>query len=263
MFNFSYLPTFKYLLIRSVKISSPGLIDKIINNTFWSALNIIIYTFVMPSMGLDASIGSFMAATLPISCAFFASINSIYAFLTDITSEGSALTYELTLPIPQWLVFTKYAFENMYQALITSLTILPVAVMILWHSFSFTHVSLVKFHFMLIIASLFFGFFSIFITSCCKNIYSGLDNIWTRIIFPLWFLGGFQFSWKTLYSVSPTLAYINLLNPLTYAMEGSRATLLDPALSIPYWLCIGMLLLFTGIFGYWATIILKKRLDCL
>ena len=259
----SYLQTLKYLFLRSIKITNPGLKDKMINSLVWSVLNIIIFAYVMPSMGLDKNFGTFMVATMPASCAFFTTINSLYALLNDITGEGSNLTYELILPMPQWLVFTKYAFENMYQALAVSAMIIPIGKILLWNDFSLQYFSFFKFYFLLCIASIFFGFFSIFIASITKDIYSGLDNVWIRVIFPMWFLGGFQFSWKTLYGISPIIASLSLLNPLTYALEGGRAAALDPALSIPYWYCIGALLIFTSIFGYIGIQNLKKRLDCL
>ncbi|MCX5924453.1 MAG: ABC transporter permease [Candidatus Dependentiae bacterium] len=259
----SQYQTLWQLLVRSFKITYPGLKDKIINSLFWAVLNIIVCAFVLPSMGMDKNFGAFMVATMPISCAFFTSINSIYALLTDVSSDGSNLQYELTLPLPQWLAFAKYAFENTYQALCVSLLILPVGKLLLWNQFCLEHFSFLKFYFLLTIASLFFGFFSIFIASITKDMYSGLDNIWTRIVFPMWFLGGFQFSWKTVYQISPTLAYINLLNPLTYALEGGRAASLNPSQSLPYWLCIGALMLFTILFGYLGIQNLKKRLDCI
>lgn len=261
--NISYFQTLKYLFIRSIKITTPGLMDKMFNSLLWSTLNIVIFAFIMPKMGLDKSFGAFIVATMPTSCAFFTSINSIYALLTDVTSDGSSLTYELILPIPQWLVFTKYALENMYQALAVSILILPVGKLILWNEFSLEYFSVFKFLLMLIVSSMFFGFFSIFITSFCKDIYSGLDNIWIRIIFPMWFLGGFQFSWKTLYAASPLLAYINLCNPLVYALEGTRAAVLNPQDSLPYELCVFALMVFTFVFGYAGIQKLKKRLDCL
>ena len=259
----SYLQTLKYLFLRSIKITTPGLKDKMINSLIWSTLNIIIFTYVMPHMGFNKDLGTFMVATMPASCAFFTTINSLYTLLSDISGEGSNLTYELILPIPQWLVFTKYAFENMFQALSVSIMIIPLGKLLLWNNFSLAYFSFFKFYFLLVIASTFFGFFSIFITSITHDVYSGLDNVWIRVIFPMWFLGGFQFSWKTLHSISPVIAFINLLNPLTFALEGSRAAALNPELSLPYWYCIGALLIFTFVFGYFGIKNLKKRLDCL
>ncbi|HSW76341.1 MAG TPA: hypothetical protein VLG50_04825 [Candidatus Saccharimonadales bacterium] len=251
------------LLIKSFIVTTPGLKDKLINYILWSALNIVVSTYVMTSLGIYKNFGQFIVATMPLSCAFYTSINCIYGFLTDISNDGSNLQYELTLPLQPWLVFAKYALENTYQSICVSILILPIGRLLLGNQFSWYYFSFIKFYFLIIVTSIFFGFFSIFIASITTDMYAGLDKIWSRIIFPMWFLGGFQFSWKTLYNISPTLAYINLFNPVTYALEGGRSAVLDPALSLPYWYCVAALFVFAIIFGYAAIKNLKKRLDCL
>ena len=251
------------LFLRSVKVTTPGLRDKIINNLVWAMLNIIVFTFVMPAVGVGANYGAFIAITMPASCAFFVAINSTYVLLTDVSNDGSNLQYELTLPIHQWVIFARYALENSYQALCSSVLILPIGKIMLWNHFSLDLIPCIKFYFLLLITSLFSGFFSIYIVSITKDMYSGLDNMWTRIIFPMWFLGGFQFSWYTLHKISPSLSYIGLLNPLTYVLEGGRAALLNPADSLPYWNCICALVIFAMLFGWMGINNLKKRLDCL
>lgn len=261
-YNISYLQTLKQLLIRSFLVYKSQFKDKIINGIIWSSITIIVFAYIMPSIGLK-DFGSFMLFTTAISWGFFTTINNIVAFVSDITNEGSNLQYELTLPIPQWLIFFKYALENTYQAFIISMLIVPFGKLLLWDEFSLAHFSIFKFYLILIISCFFFGNFSVLMSSITKDIYTGIENIWLRIIFPMWFLGGFQFSWKTLYGISPTVAYINLLNPLTYALEGGRAAALDPELSLPYWSCVSALIIASCLFGYIGITKLKKRLDCL
>ncbi len=251
----------KQLLIRSFIIYKPQFKDKILNGLIFSSLNTIVFAYIMPVAGLK-NFGPFILFSMTGTWGFFSTINNIAKLITDITDEGSNLTYELTLPIPQWMIFAKYALDNAYQAFIITLLILPIGKLLLWNQCSFEHFSFFKFYFILLVACIFFGFFSVLMSSLTENIYK-LDNIWLRIIFPMWFLGCFQFSWKTLYSISPTLAYINLLNPLTYALEGSRAAALDPNLSLPYWPCVLALVFASGLFGYIGIAKLKQRLDCL
>lgn len=258
----SYLQTLKQLLMRGFVIYKPQFKDQIINGLIWSGSNIIIFAYIMPLMGLSKDFGPFILFSLVASWSFFSTVNNIAKFITDITTEGSNLTYQLTLPVPQWIIFAKYALENAYQAFIISLLILPAGKLLLWDTAIFEYFSILKFYFIVFVSCIFFGFFSLLMSSIVQDIYK-LDNIWLRIIFPLWFFGGFQFSWQHLYSISPTLAYLNLLNPLTYALEGSRAAALDPSLSLPYWPCVGALLLASALFGYIGINKLKQRLDCL
>lgn len=259
--NISYFQTLRQLLIKSFVIYQPQFKSKIINGLIWSGITIIVTAYIMPHIGLKGY-GAFMVATTAVSWGFFSTINNIAALVSDITNEGSNLMYELTLPVPQWVIFAKYALVNAYQAFIITLLIIPFGKILVWNEFTFEYFQFFKFYFILALSCLFFGFFSVLVSSLTKNIYN-MDDVWLRIIFPIWFLGGFQFSWKTLYGISPTLAFINLLNPLTYALEGARAVSLNPELSLPYWLCVCALIFASGLFGYIGIINLKKRLDCL
>ena len=98
--------------------------------------------------------------------------------------------------------------------------------------------------------------------SCMKTI-AQIENVWLRLIFPLWYLGCFQFSWQTLYKISPMIAYIDLCNPMTFIMEGMRSATINSSGSLPFWICCAMILfyaMFSFVLGlYW----MKKRLDCL
>lgn len=261
-FDFAQCQTFWHLMMRSLVIYRPHIKNKIINALIWTILNVVVVGFIMPTVGL-INFGSFILITTAASNGFFAATNQISGLVSEINGDTSNLRYELTLPIQQWTIFIKYALEYMYEGFFTSLLITPIGMILLWKEFPFHHFYLIKFHFILLIICLFSGFFAVWMSSITKDIFHGLENLWIRIIFPLWFLGGFQFTWKNLYSISPTLAYINLLNPLTYAMEGARAAALDPVLSLPYWYCIAALLGFTIFFAILAIHKLQQRLDCL
>ncbi len=260
--NSLQLQTFWQLMVRSWIVYYPLFKDKIINAIIWTMLNVIVFAFVMPITGLH-NFGSFILIGTAASNGYFFATNQLPGLISEITGEASNLQYELTLPIPQWLAFIKYPFEYAYQGFIISFMVLPIGLIALWNEFSFQYFSFIKYHFILALICLFSGFFAFWMASITHDIFQGLENLWLRFIFPIWWLGGFQFSWKGLYSISPALAYINLLNPLTYAMEGSRAAALDPALSLPYWNCVLALMGFTVAFGYLGIYNLKRRMDCL
>lgn len=254
--------TFWQLIMRSFIVYRPLFKDKIINAIIWTLLNVIVFAFVMPAAGLH-NFGPFILVGTAASNSYFFATNQLPGLITEITGETSNLQYELTLPIPQWLALIKYPLEYAYQGFIVSFMMIPIGLVVLWNQFSFQYFSCAKYHFMLLLVCLFSGFFTFWMASITENIFQGLENLWLRIIFPLWWLGGFQFSWKSFYLISPTLAYINLLNPLTYTMEGVRAAALDPSLSLPYWNCVLALSGFTIIFGCWGIYNLKRRMDCL
>ena len=258
--------TFYYMLQRSVLTMKQTLPDKIINHLYWLVLNIIVFSYIMPyapSVGTSSDYGLLRALSMPISAAFFGAINCMYGLLYDVTSEGSNLRYELSLPIPQWMVFAKYGLEITIQTFIATSILFPIVYLMLSGQIIFTIIGILKFYLILFQASLFSGFFSIFIVSMAQDILQGLDNVWIRFILPMWFLGCFQFSWSDLYAINPIVAYLDLLNPLTWALEASRSSINSSGSILNYWHCILALLLFTILFGYWGITRLLKRMDCL
>ena len=252
--------TFWLLLVSNFHTFKPRLKDQIINGLLWGCINIVVFAYIMPTRGLG-DYGPFILISIASVQGFMIPVHNVILLVSDMNDSSSNLFYELTLPTPQWAVFAKYALANAYQGFITTMLIIPCGKLLLWNSFSFEHFSFFKFYFLISLVCLFSGFFSLFLAGRIHNLFK-ISNMWQRIIFPLWFLAGFQFSWENLYEVSPIMAYINLLNPLTYALEGGRAAALNPANSLPYWNCIAALIIFTIISGYLGISKLRKRLDC-
>lgn len=266
MYLSNVVRTLYYMLLRSVIIMKQTLPDKMINHLFWVILNNIVFCYIMPqssSAGTDTNYGVLIALSMPVSAAFFGAINCMYGLLYDVTTEGSNLRYELSLPLPQWLTFVKYGIEISIQTFLATSILFPITYFMLYGKLTIFCTGILKFYLVLLTTSIFSGFFSIFIVSLAQDMLQGLDNVWVRIIFPMWFLGCFQFSWGDLYTINRWIAYIDLLNPLTYALEASRSSLVTTGSVLNFWICILMLLLFAVIFGYLGTRKLMKRMDCL
>jgi len=260
------LMTMYYLLQRSIKTMKQTLPDKIINHLFWLILNNIVFCYIMPhapSVGTDVNYGTLIALCMPASAAFYGAINCMYGLLYDVTTEGSNLRYELTLPLPQWLTFVKYGIEISIQTFIATSILFPITYLMLYGKMSFCFIGIVKLYVILLATSIFGGFFSIFIVSMAKDMLQGLDNVWIRIIFPMWFLGCFQFSLHDLFVINKWIAYLDLLNPLTYALEASKASFMPTASILNFWVCVIALLVFAIIFGFVGIKGLMKRMDCL
>jgi ABC-type multidrug transport system permease subunit len=82
-----------------------------------------------------------------------------------------------------------------------------------------------------------------------------------RLIFPMWFLGGFQFSWLVLYKINPYLGWFSLLSPFTYANEASRSSILGPENFLSFWLCIAILGIGSIVLGYQGYVMVKRKVD--
>lgn len=257
--NKHYLNVIKNLLRIDFKLFSEIIWNKAIDLSIWVTCTILVMGYLMPLLGLASDYGVFQLAGLVASAGLFEVEPSVHSLVSDF--EGDRLiSYQLTLPVPSILIFIKIVINYALNAIILGLLVLPMGKLVLWNKFDLTQIHILQFTLMLIISGIFYGIFILWIASLCKSA-SKVGNVWMRFIFPLWFLGGFQFSWNVLYKLAPKLAYVNLLNPMTYIMEGMRATLLGQPGYISVWFCIAALIVFIMIFSWIAMTRLKKRLD--
>ena len=116
----------------------------------------------------------------------------------------------------------------------------------------------------LILSSSFLGAFTLWVSGMTQHPQK-IGNMINRVLFPLWFLGGFLFPWVVLDRMLPVVATLNLLNPYVHMTEAIRGAMVGPMLGgdvfLPFWSSCGVLILFTGIFGFLAVAKLRKRLD--
>ena len=256
---FFYLSIFKQLLVEELVIFRETFGDKIINLSIWVSITAGIFGYIMPAFGLAADYGSFQLAGLIASAGLFEIFPSVMMLVSDIEGDR-VISYQLTLPLPSWLILIKKITYYALNALSLSLCVMPIGKLVLWNQFDLTQIRIIPFLLMVITSSIFYGTLTLWLASKVQNM-SKIGNVWMRFIFPIWFLGGFQFSWGVLYKMYPIFAYINLLNPMTYVMEGMRAALLGQQEFLSVWLCILALIIFSILSGWRATIKLKQRLD--
>ena len=254
------LRVFKQLLIRDLVIFIPQYKDSLLNTLIWHMLTIGIFTYIMPSLGL-AEFGTFIVITNIASSGFFNTTENVAGLLSDLTGDR-AISYYLTLPIPQWMIFVQIAIANALKSLSIAIIMLPAGLLVLGNLHAFPYFCWWKFALILTLGNLFFGFFALIITAFTKNIHT-MNNAWLRVVFPLWYLGGSTYPWMKMHAVSPWFGNLMLVNPLTHVLEGTRATALDPALSLPFWSCVIVVIFYIIIMGYIGTTQLMKRLDCL
>lgn len=233
--------------------------DKIINLFIWIVTMIGVNAYIMPAFGLTAGYGGFMLASILACSGLFEVTPSVCQIISDIEGDR-IIDYKLTLPIPSWLVFVESLVNYAFSAAAMAILILPVGKLILWHIFSFDSVNILQFIVMFILLNLFYGALTLWQASFVKDMAS-IENAWMRCIYPMWFLGCFQFSWDSLYHVSPTLAYLDLVNPMTYIAEGTRIAVLGTESSLNFWVCAAMTLLFCIVGTVHGIKRLQKRLD--
>ncbi len=227
---------------------------------YWILPSTFTTKMFMPAMGLE-NFGAFILISSIMSYGFFITMQNAITLIEDVTGD-QAILYELTLPIPQWMIFMKFAISNMMQACLISLTLLPFGLLVLMESNPYPNFSWFKFIIIFTCASIFYGTFSLIFATALKNMQQ-IDNVWLRIVFPMWYLGCWQFSWQTVYSISPALAYLNLCNPMTLIIEAGRSAAMGSAGSLPFIPCCVMIIIYAFIAGYAGIYWMKKRLDCI
>lgn len=250
---------FKELLRTDLKIFKQTFSDKVINLGIWVALNALITAYLMPAFGLSLDYTNFLIAGLCASAGLFEVFPSVVNVVSDLEGDR-VIEYYFTLPLPSWLVIIKSIAYYAISSAALSIFVLPFSKLILWHRFDLSNFNAIKFAVIFVLTNIFYGAFIPWIASRVANM-PKIGNVWMRFVFPLWFIGGFQFSWAVFYDKAPWLAYLNLLNPLTYIMEGTRSAILGSQNYLSFLLCVGMLILFIALCIFAAVRKFKKRLD--
>lgn len=257
--NSSYISVFKHLLITDLTIFRQVIVDKVVNSIIWAGSTLVVMEYLLPGLRGGIGYGSFMVAGSCASIGLFEVFPSVMELVTDFEGER-IIDYYLTLPIPSWMVLVRNALYYAFGAFCLGISILPLGKMLLWYRFDLSQLSVVKYMLIFIATSAFYGSFTLLVASLVKNMMT-IGNVWMRFLFPMWFLGGFQFAWSALKSFSVPLAYVALLNPMTYIMDGMRAAVLGQENYLNFWLCLATVICFTVCFSYIAICRLKKRLD--
>jgi ABC-type polysaccharide/polyol phosphate export permease len=257
--NTLYFHIAKTLIYMDLHILKQSLFDKLINIVIWAVLTLVVTIYIMPFFGLSADFGIFQLGGILAAVGLFEVYNSTVEMVADLEGD-QIINYSLTLPAPSWLILLSKATYYFILYSILTLLVLPIGLGMVWHQLEYTSISIIKLLFALCIQNIFYAAFGLWSASMPTNM-TQMGNIWSRFIFPMWFLGGFQFSWFAFYQALPTLAFINLINPLVYITESIRAALIGQPDYLNFWICISAILICAGIcftFGFYN---LKKRLD--
>ncbi|MBI2352617.1 hypothetical protein HYV11_00015 [Candidatus Dependentiae bacterium] len=255
------LQTITTLLLRDTRVFKKHIIARFIDACVWTSIVLFVSQYIMPQFGISSNFGAFIMIGNIAAWGMFEVGTNVSILISDLLGIQS-ISYYLTLPIPQSWIFIRIGLSDAFKSFISTLPMIPIGKIVLVDHVSCTHILYGKLIFSYFCAHLFFGFFGLFLASITPNL-DYITTIKLRIIFPLWFLGCYQFTWHMLYKSYPKVAYLNLLNPVVYIMEGMRSTVISEYQLLPYSLCMVMIILFTIAFGYLGIKGFKKRLDCL
>lgn len=251
---------FLELLRRECILFFKDFVGKLIDSSIFLATTILVFGYFISTSGIEAGYGQFVFIGCVASFGLFEVIWRATTLVIDITGDRVISNF-LILPLPANYVLASTAIGWAIGTSIVNICLFPIGLLILFGKFDFSQVSVVKFILIFILGNLFFGFFALWIASLIKNIRKA-SWLWARVVNPIFMFGGFFYSWQMAYEMSHWVAYANLVNPVLYVLEASRASVLGQGEYLPYWTSFFVILAFTVFFLFDGIRRLKKRLDC-
>lgn len=258
-----YARIFWQLTRRDFRIFKKILPGRLIDTTILILGNLLIFAYVFPMQQIGGNrfnFGLFIFSGSIFLYSYFDSIAYTTVTVSDIESDQTIL-HTLSLPIPSALTFIQMVVSWAMRYGLAALIVIPLGKICLLDEFKMSSVNWAKFALIYVVAYMFFGCFFLWLTSVVKKI-SNLGHLFTRVGNPMFMFGAYFFTWYQADKIAPFFAKIILINPLLYAFEGIRSVIVGPELFLSYWLCIGMLILFSIVMGYDGVRRLKRRLDC-
>lgn len=252
---------FLQLLKRDLTIFKRDYWNKFLDMVIVFANNVLIFGYFMQGEGLSVQYGPFLLIAAIGSFGLIEIVGKVGLFLSDLEGER-AISQLLIMPIRSELVFIYMGVFWAISSALLAVLLFPVGKILLWSRFDLLAISYGRLIVLFLTSSLFFGAFALWLSSIVPGI-SGLNTLWLRYIVPLWMFGTYFFSWHDAYQVNPLIAYVLLINPIVYVMEGMRAAALGQEGYLPYW--VSLLALWGFIFACTLHAIkrLKKILDCI
>jgi ABC-2 type transport system permease protein len=250
---------FRQLLCAKLVNIRSTLTEKIINIYVWAGCTLFVMSYLMQSFGLAQNFGQFQLAGILSVVGLFELYGNTATLVADLEGDR-IIAYYLTLPTSMLTVLLSYICYYVIMSMSMSIALLPLGKLLLWNQFHLIDVAWLKFGLFMMLINLVWAALA-FVLAAYLSSLDKLSMAWCRVIFPLWFLGGFQFSWMTTHATAPMLAYVMLLNPVIYATEGIRAVMLGQDGYLSFWLCFIVMVAVLAIAGAWAFVAMKKRLD--
>lgn len=239
-------------------------LKKIIPALFWDNVfllftSIAIFGYLLPAMGMhkDLIAPLFLGQTV---ISFTQIAHSIAAIMTRDFEASRFIDYQTTLPLSLNLLLIRFIISFMVKSIIITIPLLFLGIFLLGDKFVIIQTHTPGFCIIYLLALIFFA--TLFLLLSFTYNYEWFRwNLWTRRIEPLLIFGSVTVIWKQVYAFSKPLGFLFLLNPLTYATEGLRTTLIGGTEFLPLWVCV--LGLVVGITGAWLLLIpaMNKKLD--
>lgn len=254
--NFSI---FCALIKRDIKVFSSELIDTIIDGIVLIFTEVLLFGHFLPLMGMPAADIAAMYVGSVVFVLFFLGENLSIRHVFDLKHERF-IDYHLLLPISRPWLFAHYIISFIIEAFLISSFLLLFGLMLLGNKFAIVELHWIGLAIIYFLSLIFFGIFFLLL-SFISGFEWFMDNVWPRILSPLYAFGCTVFTWNKVNELSPWLGKLCLLNPLTYVSEGLRAALIGGSEFISLKICITMTIFFIALFSCYLAYSIYKQLD--
>lgn len=255
------LSVFGWLLWVDMRLLGKDFFSNLLDASAWPTVLILVNGYIMPSLGMPAHYGAFTTVSMVVVMGAYTAWAGSMALAADLAGER-AISYELTLPLPYWMVWIKCGLALAVRAAAFNIMPLFIGKVLLGSRFDLSNFSLIQFLVMYTVSCLFFGMFALWST-VITNTAEAHSRLELRLIGPMFFLNGWTASWEAMYAVSAALGVFVRFLPWIYAYEGCRAAILGQTGYISLPVCVGMLIFFTVLITGVSVWLFKKRMDCL
>lgn len=217
--------------------------DKIINWAIWLTGMLVVMGYLMQSFGLKDDFGVFQLAGIFAVIGIFDGWDALCIDLLVDLENDNLFGYHVTLACSIPTVLLAYVAAQSVVSLGIAFFVFGLGKLILWKSFILTNISWLSFIVAIVISCIMSAIVALWINTFFRTS-EQIGNLWQRAIWPLWFFGGFQFSFGATLAKWPLFAYVMLISPITYATEGVRRAMLGGNY-LSTWLCIGVMIVFS------------------
>ncbi len=248
-----------FLIVRDLISLKEDLASIIFASISYPVRGIIIFSYILAGAGLGHEYGIFYFIGVIPSVAIVKILHGLSKILYDFQGDR-IIDFELTLPVSANLLFLRKALVLGIKSMLLSLPTIPVGIFMLHSGFEAVDIKPFKLFIFFIVYNLLLGFATVWVSGWIKSS-KDVGSFWSRYLHTSWVFGCTLFPWKLFYMLYPTWATIDLLNPVTYIMEGIRSATLSSSDYINFWICLVMVLLFSIFFAVHGLYLIKKRLD--
>jgi len=237
--------TFYALLSRDGHVARRNLVPTLVQNLLQPMLLTFVFGRVLTASGMMQM--GYKNVLLPGIISISMSLSGIWAVAMPLISEFQftrEIEDRLLAPMEtHWLAVEKVV-AGMIQALVSGLVVIPTAWLVVGSGVSLSFHQPLQFAVVCLLVALFSAAGGLALGCSIGQTQIGL--MFSMVVAPMMFFGCAYYPWSALASFK-ALQYAVLLNPMVYASEGLRGTLVPQVPHIPILAVIGALVVMDGV----------------